>query len=117
MSKIYQPIVLEKSQQIIDILVESKFFEDYEMENTKFAMEYFSDKLTEKFIDGNIDMELDELFTDEEFEQCLSEIVVGTLMRQLKEKGYLNSYEDNDTEETFFLTDDGREFLKKLKEE
>lgn len=115
--KIYQPIVIKKTLEIIDILIESKFFEDYEMESTDFAMRYISDKLTEKFINGEIDLEQDELFTEDELEKCLSDIVIGTLMYQLKEKGLINSYEDEQTEETFFLTEEGKEFLKKLKEE
>ncbi len=36
-------------------------------------------------------------------------------VKNLKNKGYINSYEDENTEETFFLTEDGKEMLKNLK--
>ena len=44
----------------------------------------------------------------------LKEIIAGTLLNELKNKGLVNSYEDDDTEETFFLTDEGKEHLKKM---
>ena len=116
MSKIYQPIVIEKTKEIIDTLIESKLFEDYEIESTEFARKYFLDKLTEKFILGEISMETDMLFSEDEFDKCIREVIVGSMLTKMKKNGYVNSYEDDDTEETFFLTDKGREFLKILKE-
>jgi hypothetical protein len=31
---------------------------------------------------------------------------------ELKEKGFVDSYEDDNTEEMFFLTDEGKKFVK-----
>jgi hypothetical protein len=59
----------------------------------------------------------DEFLTEEELDQYLREIVAGSLLYELKEKGLMNSYEDEDTEETFFLTDEGKVILEKLKED
>lgn len=111
MRKIYQPIVIEKSNEILYVLEETGFFKDYEIENFDFAITYLNDKLTEKFIDGNLDEESENLFTEDEFDVILREIVAGSVLYELKEKGYINSYEDDTTEETFFLTEEGRKMI------
>ena len=117
MSIIYQPIVLEKADAFIESLVESEFFKDYEIDSTDFAKKYICDRLTEKFIIGQLDDITDEFLTEEELDQYLREIVAGSLLYELKEKGLMNSYEDDNTEETFFLTDEGKVILEKLKED
>ena len=117
MSIIYQPIVLEKADAFIGSLVESEFFKDYEIDSTDFAKKYICDRLTEKFIIGQLDDITDEFLTEEELDQYLREIVAGSLLYELKEKGLMNSYEDDNTEETFFLTDEGKVILEKLKED
>ena len=117
MSKIYQPIVIKKTEEIIETLIESKLFEDYDINTTDFARKYFLDKLTEKFILGEIDLDYDMLFTEEEFDTCIKEVVLGSIFTKLKENGYVNSYEDEDTEETFFLTEKGKEYLRMLRED
>jgi hypothetical protein len=111
MRKIYQPIVIEKANEILYVLEETNFFKDYEIENFDFAITYLNDKLTEKFIQGNLDEESEDLFTEEEFDVILREIVAGSILYELKEKGYINSYEDEETEETFFLTEEGRKMI------
>ena len=116
MDKIYQPVVIEKCDIIIDSLVE--FFEDYEIESLDFAKKYLCDKLTEKFILGELNEEEEDtlfLFTEEEFEVILKELVAGSVLYELKEKGYVESYEDDTTEEMFFLTKKGKKFLKEEK--
>ena len=40
MSKIYQPIIIERVTEMIEILTETHFFSDYELENTEFAETY-----------------------------------------------------------------------------
>jgi hypothetical protein len=116
MDKIYQPVVIEKCDIIIDSLIE--FFEDYEIESLDFAKKYLCDKLTEKFILGELNEEEEDtlfLFTEEEFEVILKELVAGSVLYELKEKGYVESYEDDTTEEMFFLTKKGKKFLKEEK--
>ena len=112
MSKIYQPIVIERTKEIIETLVETNFFLDYEIEVTNFAKNHISDKLTEKFINGDTDLTEDEIFSEDEFENLLREIVAGTILNELKTKGLVNSYEDDNTEEMFFLTEKGKKVLK-----
>jgi hypothetical protein len=50
MNKIYQPLVLDRADEIMGVLVETHFFEDYEIEDTTYAMDYLCDMLTQKFI-------------------------------------------------------------------
>ena len=116
MSKIYQPIVIEMANDIITDLTESEFFSDYEIQSTVFAEKYLLDKLTDKFILGELENEDDEflgVFNDEEFEVVLREIVAGSVLYELKEKGLVDSYEDDTTEEMFFLTKKGKRVMKK----
>lgn len=108
----YQPIVIEKTTEILCILEESNFFKDYEIENFDFAIKYLNDKLTEKFILGELDEQSDNLFGEEEFNVILREIIAGTILTELKHKGLVNSYEDDNTEELFFLTKKGKKMLK-----
>jgi hypothetical protein len=116
MSKIYQPIVIEMTNEIITDLTESEFFADYEIQSTVFAEKYLLDKLTEKFILGELENEDDEflgVFNDDEFEVVLREIVAGSVLYELKEKGLVDSYEDDTAEEMFFLTKKGKRVMKK----
>lgn len=116
MSKIYQPIVIEMANEIITDLTESEFFADYEIQSTVFAEKYLLDKLTDKFILGELENEDDEflgVFNDDEFEVVLREIVAGSVLYELKEKGLVDSYEDDTTEEMFFLTKKGKRVMKK----
>lgn len=116
MSKIYQPIVIEMTNDIISDLVETEFFKDYEIESTEFAKKYLLDKLTDKFILGELENEDDEflgVFNDDEFEVVLREIVAGSVLYELKDRGLVESYEDDTTEEMFFLTKKGKRVMKK----
>jgi hypothetical protein len=115
MSKIYQPVILEHAEELVRSLTESNFFIDYEIDDTSFAFEYLCERFTEKFIENGIDLE-NGVFTEDEFSTILKEIVAGSVLKSLKDKGYVNSYEDDTTEEMFFLTDEGKEYLKEMME-
>lgn len=115
MAKVYQPIVIEQTEDLLFGLVESGFFDDYEITNFTFAKEFILEKINEKYIlslTSGKNMDDDELFTEEEFTKLLQELVAGSLLYDLKEGGYLNSYEDDQTEELFFLTEKGKKFLE-----
>ena len=117
MNKIYQPIVIEMTNEIITDLVETEFFADYEIKSTVFAEKYLLDKLTDKFILGELENDDDEflgVFNDEEFEVVLREIVAGSVLYELKERGLVDSYEDETTEEMFFLTKKGKRAMALL---
>lgn len=108
----YQSIVIEKTTEFLCILEESNFFKDYEIENFDYTIKYLNDKFTEKFILGELDEECDDLFTEDEYDTILKEIVAGNILTELKKKGLVNSYEDDNTEELFFLTKKGKNMIK-----
>ncbi len=112
MSKVYQPIVIEEAENILQGLIESEFFIDYDITDYTYSKQYLLDVLTEKYINGLLDDDETELFTEAEFEQILKELVAGTVLYELKQKGYVNSYEDENTEEMFFLTEEGKKYLQ-----
>jgi len=108
MSKVtYQPIVIEKTNVIIDELIYSNFFKDNEIMDIGFAMKTISDKLTEKFINGELENE--DLFVSGEFVGMLQMIIAENVLRELQKKGLITSYEDENTEEVFFLTELGKQ--------
>jgi hypothetical protein len=116
MNKIYQPIVIEKANDIIESLTD--FFNDYQIESLDYAKEYMCDKLTEKFIAGDLNDDEEGnvfLFTESEFEQILKELIAGSVLYELKEKGLVDSYQDDTTDEMFFLTKKGKKLLKEDK--
>jgi hypothetical protein len=115
MNRVYQPVVLQKTKELITILEETNFFKEYQIESTEYAELYFKNLLTEKFILGQLDITDDvdlEIFTDTEFGEILNRIISGSVLYELKAKGLVNSYEDEDTEETFFLTSKGKKYIE-----
>jgi hypothetical protein len=107
-------IVLEHLEKILRGLNESFFFEDYEITDD-YAKKLFTELLIEKYI---IDpsMEQDQFFwSEEEFERILEKIIAGSIMYEMVNDGILNSYEDENTEEVFFLTEKGKKLTEELK--
>jgi hypothetical protein len=114
MAKVYQPIVIERAENLLQGLIDSDFFDDNQITEFTYAREYLRDKMTEKYIQGLLNSDDENLFTEEEFNKMLVEILVGSVLCDLKNKGLVSSYEDDETDELFFLTDEGRDFLKKI---
>lgn len=112
MSKIYQPIVIEETEHLIEGLKDALFFDDYQIEDLTYVRQHLLNIMTDKFIKGELDENIDEIFTEDEFTKLLQELVAGSLLYELKQKGLVNSYEDENTEEMFFLTDEGKKFMK-----
>lgn len=117
MSKVYQPIVIENCENIIGSLKEMNFFEDYEIHDLTYSRKRLCDILTEKYIDGLLNEDIIEIFTEEEFEKLLRDLAAGSVLYELKMKGFVDSYEDDDTEEMFFLTEKGKNYLDELRKE
>ena len=116
MSEKYQPIVLNHTNEIIGLLRETNFFVDYELESEDFAKEYLCEKLTEKFILGELSDEFDiEVISEDEMEKYLREIVAGSILMELQENGLIDSMEDENNTEHFFLTDKGKELAENIK--
>ena len=117
MNRVYQPIVFEETDYFIEGLVESGFFEDYDIKDLTFVRTHLLNIFTEKFINGLLTDDDVELFGEEEFDILLKELVAGSILFELKEKGFVDSYEDEDTEEMFFLTDEGKKYVKNTNSE
>lgn len=111
MAKTYIPIVVEETENLISGLSESGFFSEHQITNLTYTKNYILDKMTEKYVAGILTDDDEPLFTEEEFTQMLEEIIVGSALYDLKEKGLLDSYEDENTEETFFLTEKGKDVV------
>jgi hypothetical protein len=111
MGKVYQNIVIEQVENLILGLKEADFFEEYEIKDLTFVRQHLLDILTSKFIDGTLE-EPEMMFSEDEFNTLLQELVAGSILYELKDKGYVNSYEDDNTEEMFFLTKKGKKYLK-----
>jgi len=105
-------IVEHHVNMIIMGLEESFFFSDYEITN-EYSRKLFTELITEKYVD---DPSLENLifWSEDEFQIILEKIITGSIMYQLKEDGIINSYEDDQTEETFFLTKKGKVITEKL---
>ena len=116
MNRIYQPEIIEKVDTFINILSKDDFFKDCRIKDLSFTRNYLLDEFTELFIEIG-SFEISDLFETEKFDMWIKSIVVGSLLYELKEKGLIGSYKDDDTEETFFLTDNGKNFLKKKEKE
>lgn len=115
MTKVYQPIVIQEADNIIEGLTLSNFFKDYGIENKTYAKQHLLDVLTEKYLDSLLGKDTDELFTEEEFTELLHNIIAGSLVYELKENGLMDSYKDLNDEEIFFLTEEGKIELKNIK--
>jgi len=109
----FLPKIVEISNEIIEVLIEDNFFVDYEIEDLTYARKRFCDELTSKFVNGELDDDGD-IFTDTEYDTILNEIVAEDVLRGLQKEGYVNSYEDENTEEVFFLTEEGKKNLDKM---
>jgi hypothetical protein len=110
------PIVTHHLENVLLGLRESHFFDDYEI-TEKYAHKLLTDELMDIYV-SNPSMENNEFFwSEEEFEVLLQKIVTGSIMYELVDDGVLNSYEDEDTEETFFLTEKGKMLSDELKKQ
>lgn len=116
MTKVYQPIVIQEADNIIEGLTLSNFFKDYGIENKTYAKQHLLDVLSEKYLENLLGKETDELFTEEEFTELLHTIIAGSLVYELKDNGLMDSYKDLNDEEIFFLTKEGKIELKNIED-
>lgn len=108
------PQVQEITDVIIETLVADNFFIDFEITNQEYAKKRFAEELTAKFLVDGLDEDGD-YFTEQEYDQILGEIIAEDVLRNLQKRGYLQSYEDETTEEVFFLTESGKKKLNDMK--
>jgi hypothetical protein len=112
----YLPKIEKIAQELINTLIEDEFFEDFEIVDSTYTKKRFCDDLTTKFIAGGIDFDEDDIFTEDELDAILRDIIAENTLRSLEKSGFINSYEDETVEETFFLTEKGKAELTKIQE-
>jgi hypothetical protein len=110
----YQPIVVKKSTQMLEVLEELDFFTEHEIKNKQYVFDYFCDVFTEKFINGEIN-DNDIIINEYEFHKYLTEIILISTLQSLKENNLVDSIEDENNEEVFFLTELGKNTVSKIK--
>lgn len=103
----YQPVVVKKANQIIEALKVIGFFEENEITDQTFAKNELCQILTTNFIEGSFD-EKELSLTDKEIDFYLSKVIAENTLRSLVNKGLLGTYEDDGSEEVFFLTELGK---------
>lgn len=113
----YLPKIEKIADEIMQALIEDKFFEDFEIEDQTYARKRICEELTNKFLIDGLEDEVFGVFSDDEFDKILKEIVAEDMLRSLQKKGLINSYEDDGVEEIFFLTEKGKEEMQKGKDD
>lgn len=108
MNKVYQPVVLNICEKIINVIKEDGFFDEFDDKELTYPRNLLCDILTEKFIAGELDASGEHVLTTEEFETYLNMTMTEDTLRSLIKKGLVSSYEDENTEEIFFLTELGK---------
>jgi len=114
MNNHYQPIVVKKSTKMMELLDELDFFKENEISDRQFVFEYFCDVFTKKFINGELSDD-DVTFHENEIEKYLIDIIIKNTIQSLINDGIVSSIEDENNEELFFLTNLGKNILKKIK--
>lgn len=112
----YLPKIEKITEEIIQSLIEDEFFKDFEINDYSYARKRIAEELTTKFLINGLDEE-NEIFTEDEFDKILKEIAAEDVLRTLQKSGLINSYEDENTEEIFFLTEKGREEMKNINDD
>lgn len=112
----YLPKIQEITEGIIATLVDDNYFIDFEISSQDYARKRISDELTIKFLENGLDNEEEGYLSEDEFDVILKEIVAEDLLRSLQKRGLLHSYEDDNTEEIFFLTTLGKEEIVNLED-
>ena len=106
-------VVLHHVENIIEGLREELFFDDYKI-GEEYAIKLFTKLVTEKYVE-HPSLEMDFFWSESEFESILQKIIPGSIMYQLKDEGIMDSYEDENYSEHFFLTEKGKQIAKELK--
>lgn len=99
----YPKPVSELTEKLLDGLEEEDFFKT-ENANYDITFRRFADSALKKWIKGD-DMED---FTEEEFSQILRFSMVESDLLRMQERGILDSIEDDNGEQMYFLTEKGK---------
>lgn len=110
MNKVYQPFIIKMADDFVNRLeTTTSFFSDEEIKSTDFTKQIVCDKLTEKFINGDISSDDDvvEAFNEQEFKIILDSVLVKNALDSLIETGLIDVIDD-DGDERYFITEIGK---------
>ena len=113
MDKIYPEKVVKSGNKIFDECVELDVFEDFTITELECAKRLLFDELTTKFINDEYDEDIP-IFSEEDFNDLINKMVVGSILDMMEDEGVVKSYEDDETEKVYFLTEKGKERAKGL---
>ena len=104
----YQPFILK--------LVDDVFEELYDEVNpSDTSKEYLCELLTQKFIDGELSEGDDAVFdSEEELLMFVNRCIVNDNLDELHERGLIGTFDDG---ESFFITDEGKKYVEKIRKE
>jgi len=111
----YQPKIIQITEDIINGMEYDGFLKRFNITNIDFIKKYLLDLLTEKFINDDLEDEDGGIFTEEEFDKMLIDIVKKHAIQTLVNDGVINTYEDETTDEVVFLTKKGKKLMEELK--
>lgn len=102
----------------ISSVEESGFFispeipQGYEENGKIYLWNLLVDNLIKKFIDGD-----DLILTLNEFEVVLTRTCVYTMMDRMVDKGFLDTFENENGEEMFFITEEGKKVISQINDQ
>jgi len=110
MNKTYQPFVVKKSKEIITVIKD-------EIPYSEHATEHLCDILTQKFIDGRLNEndDLQDIFEPDELMVFIAQEKTYSDLKSLIEMGLVGVYDDEKSEDLFFLTEKGKVYMEQLK--
>lgn len=121
MSKIYSPQVIEYTQKAIDSLsekdemLEGNFFEIETPQNPELGKEILYGLIADKATENFLQREDQSLHLDEDqFYEVFNDVILHVSLDNLKNKGLINSYEDENGEELYFLTETGKQITEEI---
>lgn len=119
MNKIYTPQIEDYVKEVVDILSISdelcgNFFEVETPEDPilgkELLYEIIADKATDNFILGE-----SFILTEEQFYEAFRDVKIRVALQTLKQKNLIDSIEDENGEEIFFLTEKGKNYASTIK--
>jgi len=112
----YPKIVIDETNNFINSLKDINFFEENEIQIDSSIVDLVCKKLIIKFIDGEMseDDDVFDYFSEDELSNLLNEIILLGTLNSLREKGIIDSIENENNEELFFLTKEGKDLANKI---
>ena len=93
---------------VVDLLLEDGFFQEEEIDPRIFYR-VLADRILQNWLQ-NVPLKLDE----KEMMEVITRAAASSVLENLKKKGVINSVEDEDGEEHFFLTEEGKKIAESI---